>query len=219
MTKISLGIHIPEHWRRLKRLLFYLLYKKSIFTTYSIIHYTTSMIVILHNIRSTHNVGSIFRTADAVGVQKIYLCGITPDPTDLLGRPRTDIIKASLGAEKTIPWEHVGHSLRPQATLALIAKLKKQGYTILSLEQHKKSISLFSYKKSPKQKIALVVGNEVDGIPQSILSHSDAIVEIPMHGTKESLNVSVACGIAGYHLMNKNKGSKKKRIVTQESEN
>ncbi|MFA7201963.1 MAG: TrmH family RNA methyltransferase [Candidatus Paceibacterota bacterium] len=158
------------------------------------------MIVILYNIRSTHNVGSILRTADAIGVEKIYLCGITPDPIDLLGRPRADIVKASLGAEKTVPWEHIGHSLRPQAVITLITKLKEQGYIIISLEQHQKSTLLFSYKKSPKQKIALIVGNEVSGVSQSILSHSDTIIEIPMHGTKESLNVSVAFGIAGFHL-------------------
>ena len=164
--------------------------------------YTNSMIVILHNIRSTHNVGSMFRTADAVGIEKIYLCGITPDPTDLLGRPRADIIKASLGAEKVIPWEHLGHSLRPQSTISLIKKLKREGYTIVSLEQDKKSIPLSSFKKT-KQKIALIVGNEVDGVPSSILSHSDTIIEIPMRGTKESLNVSVAFGIAGYYLANR----------------
>lgn len=158
------------------------------------------MIVILYNIRSMHNVGSIFRTADAIGIKKIYICGITPDPVDLWGHPRADIIKASLGAENAVPWEHVGQSLRPQAVIALIKKLKKEGYTILSLEQHATSIPLFSYKKSSQQKIALIVGNEVEGIPQSVLTHSDRIVEIPMYGTKESLNVSVAFGIAGFHL-------------------
>ena len=159
------------------------------------------MIVILHNIRSTHNVGSIFRTADALGVEKIYLCGITPDPVDKLGRPRTDVIKASLGAEKTIPWEHVGTSIRSTATVSLIRKVKREGYTIVSLEQDKKSIPLSSFKKT-KQKIALIVGNEVGGVPSSILSHSDTIIEIPMRGMKESLNVPVAFGIAGYYLAN-----------------
>jgi tRNA G18 (ribose-2'-O)-methylase SpoU len=158
------------------------------------------MIIILYNIRSCQNVGSIFRTADALGVEKLYLCGITPDPIDRFKKPRTDITKASLGAEKTVVWEHIGKSIHPQKTISLIKKLKKDGYCIVSLEQDKKSVTLFSYKHNSSKKIALIVGNEVAGVPRSILSYSDTIVEIPMYGTKESLNVAVAFGIAGYQL-------------------
>ena len=169
-------------------------------TSYPIL-YTISMLVILYNIRSSHNVGSIFRTADAIDVQKIYLCGITPDPLDRFGKPRTDIIKASLGAEKTINWEHTGKSIFPAATIALIQKLKKDGFIVAALEQNKKSQNIFTYRSSKNKKVALVVGNEVNGVPASVLKHCDMILEIPMRGKKESLNVSVAFGVAAYHIM------------------
>ncbi|MCL5012147.1 MAG: TrmH family RNA methyltransferase [Patescibacteria group bacterium] len=158
------------------------------------------MLAILHNIRSSHNVGSIFRTADAIGVEKLYLCGITPDPVDRFGTLRTDITKASLGAEKTIHWEHIGKGISPLATIALIKKLKKNGFIIAALEQNKGSKNLFDHNLPKKKGVVLIVGNEVNGIPLSILKHCDVILEIPMSGKKESLNVSVAFGIAGYHL-------------------
>ncbi len=155
------------------------------------------IVVVLHNIRSLHNVGSMFRTADASGVSKIYLCGITPKPVDVLGKYRGQVAKVALGAEWTVPWEHV------RSTTALLKKLKKEGYKIFSVEQSKKSIPYHTLNPKPYalRKVALVMGNEVRGLPRSILIKSDKILEIPMRGKKESLNVSVAFGIAVYRLM------------------
>ena len=150
--------------------------------------------LILHNIRSVHNVGSIFRTADACGVNKIFLCGYTPAPTDKFGRTRDDLGKVALGAEKNIPWE------KCRSTVTVVKKLKKEGFLIVSLEQSPKSVD---YKKIKiKEKTAFVLGNEVDGIPESILKISDAIAEIPMRGKKESLNVSVATGVLLFRILN-----------------
>jgi len=166
------------------------------------------MIVLLHNIRSLHNVGSIFRTADAVGVEKLYLCGITPSPLDRFGVVRSDIAKVALGAEKTVTWEKI------VSTSRLIASLKKQGYTILALEQDKRAVPYCKYvakmdsRVKPENdregeqfsKVALILGAEVEGIPASILAKSDRIIEIPMSGSKESLNVAVAFGIAAFWM-------------------
>ena len=165
------------------------------------------MIALLYNIRSLHNVGSIFRTADAVGIEKIYLCGITPAPTDVFGRPSQQLTKVSLGAEKYVAWEKIGSASSPQATVKLIDKLKKDGYKILAIEQNKNSIPYnklkYSKTKKPENKIALIVGNEIKGLPKSILKKADKILEIPMHGRKESLNVAVAFGIVAFHLAQK----------------
>lgn len=152
------------------------------------------MIAVLHNIRSIHNVGSIFRTADAAGVEKIYLCGFTPSPLNELGRPRMPFIKVSLGAEKYVPWEKV------RFAPLLLKKLKKDGFKIFAVEQDKKSIPYNRIKPGKNKKIALVVGHERGGVPRSILKISDRILEIPMRGKKESLNVAVAFGIVAYHL-------------------
>lgn len=150
--------------------------------------------VLLHNIRSTHNVGSIFRTADALGVTKIYLSGYTPTPLDRFGRPRKDVAKVALGAEKNIPWEYVEDS---EKTIKELKKLKCQ---IIGLEQTKNSTD---YKKVKiKYPVLLVVGNEVGGIDGKILSLCDVIAEIPMRGKKESLNVSVAFGVALFRMLN-----------------
>lgn len=179
------------------------------------------MIVILHNIRSLYNVGSIFRTADAVGVEKIYLCGITPKPIDVFGKPREQLAKVSLGAEKYVEWDASARSA--QGISRLIDKLKKEKYKIFAIEQNKKSISYYNIKiKSAMthhsaKKIALVLGNEIKGLPQSILSRAERILEIPMKGAmvrqahhprhlgrgKESLNVGVAFGIVAFHLISK----------------
>ena len=140
--------------------------------------------VICDNLRSLYNVGSIFRTSDALGVKKIYLCGITGTPE------QKGVLKVSLGAETSVPWEHCGHGWR------LVEKLKKQGVQIVSLELDKKSIDIKKFK--PKFPCALIVGNEVNGVSKSLLKRSDFIVKIPMHGIKESMNVAVAFGIAGY---------------------
>jgi 23S rRNA (guanosine2251-2'-O)-methyltransferase len=152
------------------------------------------MIVILYNIRSSYNVGSIFRTADGAGVEKIYLCGITPAPKDRFGNPNKKIIKVSLGAEKNVAFEKVNSAYR------LILKLKKEGYKILALEQSKSSQNIFKFKPRKKEKYALILGGEVKGLPKSILEKSDKILEIPQKGKKESLNVAVAFGIAVFYL-------------------
>lgn len=150
--------------------------------------------VLLHNIRSLHNVGSIFRTADAAGAGKIYLCGITPSPLDRFGRPEPKLTKVSLGAEKYIPWEKARSAAR------VIDSLKKEGFTILAVEQSKKSVAYHKFRARKNQKIALILGNEVKGLPPSILKKCDKILEIPMRGKKESLNVSVAFGIVVFSL-------------------
>ena len=150
--------------------------------------------LILHNIRSVHNVGSIFRTADACDVKKIYLTGLTPATVDKFGRERKDLSKVALGAEKNISWE------RCQSASSVIKKLKKEGFLIVSLEQ---SPSSTDYKKIKiKERSVFIVGNEVEGLPESILKMSDLIAEIPMQGKKESLNVSVATGILLFRVLN-----------------
>ncbi len=154
------------------------------------------IVVILHDIRSLHNVGSIFRTADAAGVKKIYLCGITPSPIDAFGKLRPQLNKVSLGAEKFVEWEKV------KSTVPLIVRLKKERHKIFAIEQNKKSVPYYKFPKSYilNSKFCLVVGNEIKGLPQSILKKADKILEIPMKGKKESLNVSVAFGIVVFHL-------------------
>ena len=149
------------------------------------------IILILENIRSTHNVGSIFRTADAVGVEKIYLVGVTPDPIDRFGREQKDISKTALGAEKNVPWEHASE------IFSLIQNLKNSGYSIVALEQNAKSVN--EIPKS-ENKIALILGEETKGITADVLQEVDYIFELRMKGKKESLNVSVATGIALYKL-------------------
>lgn len=159
------------------------------------------MIVIIHNIRSLHNVGSIFRTADAAGVEKIYLCGITPKPIDELGRLRQQLTKVSLGAEKYVPWDASARSAR--AIIKLISKLKAEGFKIFAIEQSKNSIPYYKLNvKGQMSKVVLIVGNEVKGLPKSVLNKADKILEIPMRGKKESLNVAVAFGIVAFHFAN-----------------
>ncbi len=160
-------------------------------------HSMKEIVAVLPNIRSLHNVGSIFRTADAAGVSKLYLSGITPKPVDPLGNYRREIAKVALGAERTVPWEY------SRSTAALLKKLKKAGYTIFAVEQSKKSIPYYALNPKPYalRKVALVVGNEVKGLPPGILRMADKILEIPMRGKKESLNVSVAFGIVLFGLV------------------
>ncbi len=143
--------------------------------------------LILYNIRSAHNVGSIFRTADAAGVSKIYLCGLTPTPVDRFGRTRDDIEKVALGAEKSVAWEYVPD------ILPLVALLKGEGVHVIAVEQASAAVSYRQFRASRSS--AFVLGNEVEGIPKEILDLADAIVEIPMLGKKESLNVAVTAGI------------------------
>jgi tRNA G18 (ribose-2'-O)-methylase SpoU len=139
-----------------------------------------------HNIRSLWNVGAFFRTCDALAVEHLYLTGYTPHP------PRIEITKTAIGAEHTVPWEHA------REPLPIIEQLKKEGWQIVALELTKQSIDISSFM--PDQKVCLIVGHELEGVPEQILNLSDAIVQIPMLGEKESLNVSVAAGIALHRL-------------------
>jgi len=143
-------------------------------------------VVICDDIRSLYNVGSVFRTSDAVGVDRIYLCGITGRP----GRSKSDekLSKVALGAEKTVPWEYHRQSWR------LADKLKRQGFEIVSLELTPDSIDYAKFK--PRFPLALIIGNEVEGVKAPLLNRSEKCIQIPMRGAKESLNVSVAFGIA-----------------------
>jgi len=151
--------------------------------------------IILDNIRSAHNVGSIFRSSDGAGVEKIYLVGPTPTPVDRFGRSQPEIVKTSLGASESIPWEHVGSadSESVEEALSLIASLKKDGFAIVVVEQAPDSISLYDFEVP--QKVVYVMGAEVEGVHQEIIEVADVVVEIPMLGVKESLNVSVTAGI------------------------
>ncbi len=142
--------------------------------------------VLLNNIRSLHNVGSIFRTSDGAGVKKVYLTGQTGYP------PREEITKTAIGAEKVVPWEYY---IDP---IDAIKKLKKKGVQIVVLEQTEKSVDYKKFK--PKYPLCLVVGHEIDGVSDEILELCDSAIEIPMCGKKQSLNVSVAFGVAVYQI-------------------
>jgi len=146
------------------------------------------IIVVLDNIRSTYNVGAIFRTADAAGVNKIYLCGITPCP------PNSKISKVALGAENYVDWEKI------PSTWRLLERLHKEGYFIVALEQSSKSKNIFKIKEFKRNKISLILGPEVKGLSAAILKRTALQLEIPMAGKKESLNVAVAFGIAIYQI-------------------
>lgn len=150
-------------------------------------------ILIIYNVRSVANVGAMFRTADAAGIDKIYLVGYTPTPLDRFGRIRKDIAKSALGAEKFVHWEY------KKNILTLLKKLKREKYLIIGIEQAENSVD---YKKVKlKEKNVFIVGAEVTGIPKNILQKCDVIAEIPMQGKKESLNVSVACGIVLFRIL------------------
>ncbi len=161
------------------------------------LYHATGMksILILHDIRSAQNVGSLFRTADAVGVQEMYLSSITPAPLDRFGRYRSDIAKTALGAERTIPW----HTYTDIG--ALIEALKQEGYTIVAIEQSARAVDYKTVRSTTDA--AFILGNEVGGIPEDVLALVDIIAEIPMHGAKESLNVSVAGGVALFRMLDR----------------
>ncbi len=149
--------------------------------------------ILLHDIRSAHNVGSIFRTADAAGVARAYLSGYTPKPVDRFGRPQKEIAKTALGAETFLPWEY---RASPDA---IIAKLKRLGWEIVGVEQDTHAID---YRKFKMRKPTLFIfGNEVRGLSKALRAKCDALTEIPMYGRKESLNVSVAAGIVLFRAM------------------
>lgn len=148
--------------------------------------------LILHDIRSSENVGSIFRTADAAGVGKIYLTGYTPTPLDRFGRKNAKLAKAALGAEEFVPWE------KQADILALIDILKGEGVAVVAVEQAARSVCYKDFRVMGPT--ALILGNEVDGVPEGVLERADTIIEIPMHGKKESLNVAVAAGVVLFAL-------------------
>lgn len=151
------------------------------------------VVLILHNLRSAHNVGAIFRTAEAIGVQKIYLTGYTPAPLDEFKRPNKEISKTALGAEQYVAWEKV------VSLPKLLKELSIDNYQLVALEQAKNSLDYRQLKLTAKT--AIIVGNEVTGLTPAILKHCDLIAEIPMRGRKESLNVAVATGIALFHWL------------------
>ena len=148
----------------------------------------SGLAVVLDNIRSAHNVGSAFRTANCFKADKIWLCGICATP------PSAEIHKSALGAEFSVPWEYASD------TMEAIRSLRAQGYTIVSAEQTTESVKLDSFVPEPGRKYAVVFGNEVDGVSQDAVDASDCSLEIPQYGTKHSFNVSVSIGIILWHL-------------------
>lgn len=151
----------------------------------------TPIIIVLDNIRSLNNIGSVFRTADAFLVEKIYLCGITAKP------PHKDIHKTALGATESVDWEYV-----PE-TIDLVEKLKNEGCHVISVEQAENATQLNNYSPAKDKKQVLIFGNEVKGVAQNIVSVSDEILEIPQFGTKHSLNISVSVGVVVWDCWNK----------------
>jgi 23S rRNA (guanosine2251-2'-O)-methyltransferase len=154
--------------------------------------------LLLHNIRSVFNVGSIFRTADAAGIKKIYLSGYTPRPIDRFGREVKELSKVALGGELSVEWEYV------KSPNSLITKVKREIPTIevISIEQDKSAVDYKQVKLGSKTPVLFLVGNEVDGISKALLNKCDIIAEIPMRGKKESLNVGVSLGIALFRILN-----------------
>ena len=149
------------------------------------------LVLLLDNVRSLHNVGSAFRTADAFAVAKIYLCGITGTP------PNKEINKTALGATESVAWEHVS------STAEVTRQLKATGYQILAVEQADRSVSLADFSPTSGQKYALVFGNEVFGVEDEVMQLADTVLEIPQFGTKHSLNISVAVGVVVWDFLSK----------------
>ncbi|MCS3556055.1 MULTISPECIES: RNA methyltransferase [unclassified Sphingobacterium] len=155
----------------------------------------TAITLVLDNVRSMHNVGSAFRTADGFAIEKIFLCGITATP------PHREIEKTALGATQTIPWEHV------EETTEAIKTLKELGYTIIAIEQAENSVLLQNFIPAKDAKYALIFGNEVNGVDEEVMSLVDYCIEIPQFGTKHSFNVSVTIGIVTWDFIQKSKFS------------
>jgi 23S rRNA (guanosine2251-2'-O)-methyltransferase len=153
----------------------------------------TPLIIILDDIRSLHNIGSVFRTSDAFLIEKIYLCGFTATP------PNKEIHKTALGATETVTWEYC------KDILELITKLQENNIKILAIEQTENSVFLNDFQPIANQKYALILGNEVYGVNQDAIYQCENVIEIPQWGSKHSLNVSVACGIVVWDLVNKMK--------------
>jgi len=153
----------------------------------------TPLVMVLDNVRSMHNVGAAFRIADAFLLEKLYLCGITATP------PHREIYKTALGAEEHVAWEQA------QDTLSIIKRLKTEGYVVIAVEQADASKALHTFSGSAIQKYAIVFGHEVFGIQEAVLSICDICLEIPQHGVKHSLNVSVSMGIVVWELTRKSR--------------
>ena len=151
----------------------------------------TPLIIILDNIRSLNNIGSVFRTSDAFLIEKIYLCGITATP------PHKDIHKTALGSTETVDWEYA------ENTIDLIEKLKAENVKICSIEQAENATMLNNFTPKRQTTYALVFGNEVKGVAQDVVSASDVVIEIPQFGTKHSLNISVSCGVVVWGVFSK----------------
>ena len=151
----------------------------------------TPLIIILDNIRSLNNIGSVFRTADAFLVEKIYLCGITATP------PHKDIHKTALGATESVAWEYV------ENTAKVVESLKAEGVIVISIEQAENAMMLNDFKPTVNKKYAVVFGNEVKGVSQDVVSVSDQVIEIPQFGTKHSINISVSVGVVIWDLFSK----------------
>ncbi len=151
----------------------------------------TPIIVILDNIRSSNNVGSVFRSSDAFLIEKVYLCGITATP------PNKDIQRTALGSTDSVEWEY------KKDTLSLIKQLQAEGVYIASIEQAENAVMLDNFTPNKDQKIAIVMGNEVKGVQQDVVTASNTCIEIPQLGTKHSLNISVTCGVVLWDLLNK----------------
>jgi 23S rRNA (guanosine2251-2'-O)-methyltransferase len=151
----------------------------------------TPLIVVLDNIRSCNNIGSVFRTSDALLIEKIYLCGITATP------PNKDIHKTALDAEKSVEWKYL------ENTEEAVAELQNDGYKVYAIEQVENSISLPDFKPAKNEKTAIVFGNEVKGVKQSVVNICDGSIEIPQYGTKHSFNISVSAGIVLWDLFQK----------------
>ncbi|MCR4825237.1 MAG: RNA methyltransferase [Bacteroidales bacterium] len=151
----------------------------------------SGVVLVLDNIRSAHNVGSAFRTGDAFKVDRVYLCGICAVP------PSAEIHKVALGAEQSVPWEHVDD------TLALVERLRAEGWTVVCAEQTEHAVQLQDFRRDPQRRYAVVFGNEVDGVRQDVVDAADSCVEIPQFGTKHSLNVSVSVGIVLWQLLSR----------------
>ncbi len=149
------------------------------------------IVVILDNIRSSNNIGSIFRTSDAFRIASIYLCGISATP------PNKEIHKTALGAEDSVDWKY------RKDTIDAVNELKKEGYKIIAIEQVEDSIYLSHYTPDPNDRLALIFGNEVKGVEQNIVDHCNLCIEIPQFGTKHSFNVSVSAGIVLWDIFNK----------------
>ena len=148
----------------------------------------SGIVLVLDNIRSAHNVGSAFRTADSFKIDKVWLCGICAVP------PSAEIHKSALGAEDSVAWEHVDD------TMEAVRRLKEDGYTIVSAEQTMESVMLDTFVPEPGRRYAVVFGNEVAGVSQEVVDASDFALEIPQYGTKHSLNVSVSMGVVLWHF-------------------